>query len=92
MRLLQDGLGGGFPRPVPTAGVHPYHERLLLLGAAAHAVLQRGAELQRVEGHHAVVVIRRQQQDGRVGRPGVRGLRQIVERRVPVGRTTETRG
>lgn len=83
VRLLQDGFGGGLSRPVPAAGVHPHHERLLLLGAAAHAVLQGGAELQRVQGHHAVVVIRRQEQDGRVGRAGVGGRGKIMERRIP---------
>lgn len=83
VRILQDGLGGGLPGAVPAAGVHPDHQRLALPGAAAHPLLQRRAVLQGVEGHHAVIVVPRQQQDGREGGAGVRGLRQIMERRIP---------
>lgn len=83
MCILQDLLGSGLPRTVPAASVHPDHQRLALLGAAAHAVLQGGAVLQGVEGNHAVVVISCQQQDGRVRRPRVRRLGQIMERRIP---------
>lgn len=83
MRVFQDGLGGGFPCTVPTTGVHPDHQRLTLHRAATHAVLQRGAILQGVERHHAVVVICCQKQDGGVGRAGVRRVRQIMERRIP---------
>lgn len=83
MCLLQDELGSGFPGTVPTPGVHPDHQRLLLLGAAAHPVLQRGAVLEGMEGNHAVIVICCQQQDGWIGATRVRWLRQIVERRIP---------
>lgn len=83
MRVLQDGLGGGFPCTMPTAGVYPYHQRLTLHGAAAHSVLQSSAILQGVERHHAIIVICCQKQDGRVGRPGVWWLREIMERRIP---------
>lgn len=83
MRVLQDGLGGGFSCTVPTASVHPDHQRLALHGAAAHAVLQGSAILEGVEGHHSVVVICCQEQDGGVGRARVRRGGQIMERRVP---------
>lgn len=43
-------------------GVHEDEERIGLLGAAAHDVLQRGDVLERVEGHHPVVVVPRQQE------------------------------
>ena len=83
MRVLQDGLGGGFPRTVPTAGVYPDHQRLTLPRAAAHTVLQGSAVLQGVQRHHAIIVICCQKEDGRVRRARVRWRRQIVERRVP---------
>lgn len=78
MRVFQDGLGGGFPSAVPTAGVHPHHQRLTLRGTAPHPVLQGSTVLQGVEGHHAVIVICRQEKDGRVWRARVRWGRQIV--------------
>lgn len=74
------------------ACVHSDHQRLALLGAAADAALQRGAVLQGVERHHAVVVVSRQKQNGRVGRAGVRWRRQIVEGGVPERRWEETDG
>lgn len=83
VRVFQDGLGGRFPRPVPAARVHPDHQRLPLCRAAPHPVLQGSAVLEGVEGHHAVVVVRRQKQDGGVGRPRVGRGRQIVEGGVP---------
>lgn len=86
--VLQDGLGGGFPGAVAAARVHPDHQGLPLAGAAAHAVLQRRAVLEGVERHHAVVVVRCQQQDGRVRGARVRWLRQVVERGVPGERDT----
>lgn len=90
MCVLQDGLGGGFACTVPTACVHPDHEGLTLQGAAAHSVLQSSAVLQRVQGHHAVVVICRQEQDGRIGRARVRFLRQIMKRRIPGEKVRDT--
>lgn len=83
MGVLQDGLGGGFPGAVPAAGVHPDHQRLALRRTAPHPVLQGGAVLERVEGHHAVVVIGRQKQDGGVWRPRVGRGRQIMEWGIP---------
>lgn len=70
--VLQDGLGGGFPCTVPTAGVYPNHQRLMLHRAAAHSVLQGSTVLQSVERHHTIIVICCQKQDGRVGRARVR--------------------
>lgn len=81
--VFQDGLGGGFPCTVPTAGVHPDHQRLTLRGAAAHSVLQGSTIFEGVERHHAIIVICCQKQDGGVGRTRVRWRRQIMERRVP---------
>ena len=86
MRVLQDGLGSGFPCTVPTAGVHPDHQRLALLRAAANRKLQGGAVLQGVQRHHTVVMIRRQKQHGWVWRARIRRLRQVVERRIPEGK------
>lgn len=83
MCLLQDGLARGLPCPVTTAGVDPDQQRLHLLWVGAHGVLQGGDELQSVEGDHAVVVVRRQQQDGWVRRTRVGRLWEVVERRVP---------
>lgn len=85
MRVLQDGLGGGFPCSMSTAGVHTYHQRLLLLRAAAHTELQGGAELERVQRNHAVIMIRRQEENRWVRGSRVRRLRQVVERRIPAG-------
>lgn len=81
--VFQDDLGGGLACAVPTARVHSDHQRLELRGAAADTVLQRRAVLQGVEGHHAIVVIGCQQQNGRVAGAGVRRQRQIMERRIP---------
>lgn len=83
MRVFQDGLGGGLPGTVSTAGVHPDHQRLTLRRTGAHPVLQGGAVLEGVEGHHAVVMIRRQEQDGGVRRARVGRGWQVVERGVP---------
>lgn len=83
VRVLQDGLCGGFPCTVPTTGVHPDHQGLTLHRAVAHPILQGGTVLQSVEGNHAIIVICCQKQDGRVGRTRVRSLRQIMERRIP---------
>lgn len=85
MRVLQDGLAGGFPCTVPTAGVHPDQQRLPLHGAAAYSVLQRRTVLEGVERHHAVIVICSQKQDGWVGGAGVRWLRHIMQRGIPAG-------
>lgn len=83
VRVFQDGLGGGFPSAVPTAGVHPHHQRLTLCGTAPHPVLQGSTVLQGVEGHHTVIVISRQKQDSRVWRARVGRGRQIVEWGIP---------
>lgn len=83
MRVFQDGLGGGFSCTVPTASVHPDHQRLALHSAAAHAVLQGSTILEGVERHHAVIVVCGQKQDGGVGRARVRWGRQVMERRIP---------
>lgn len=86
--VLLNGLGGGLAGAVPAAGVHAHQEGLELTGAVAHPVLQRSGVLKRVQRHHAVVVVRRQQQHGRVWRPIPRGRREVVERGVP-GRREE---
>lgn len=83
MGVLQNGLGRGFARSVSALRVHSDQERLLLVRTAAHSVLQGGAVFERVEGNNAVVVVRRQQQDGGERGTGVRGLRQVMERRIP---------
>lgn len=83
VRVFQDGLGGGFPSAVPAAGVHPDHQRLTLCGTAPHPVLQGSAVLEGVEGHHAVIVICRQKQDGGVRRARVGRGRQTMEWGVP---------
>lgn len=83
--VLQDDLGGGLACAVPTARVHSDHQRLELRGAAAYPVLQRRAVLQGVEGHHAIVVIGCQQQNGRVGGARVGRQGQIMEGRIPEG-------
>lgn len=82
VRVLQDGFGRGFPCTVPTTGVHPDHQGLALLGAAADAVLQDGAVLEGVQRHHAIIVICCQEQDGGVGGARVRRLGQVMERRI----------
>lgn len=83
VRVLQDGLGRGLPGAVSAAGVHADHQGLPLLRAATHTMLQGGTELQRVQGNHAVVVIRRQQQNRRVRWARIRRLWKVVERRIP---------
>ena len=88
--VLQDHLGGGLACAVAAARVHSDHQRLPLHGAAAYAPLQRRAVLQRVERHHAVIVIGCQQQNGRVGGARVGLRRQIVEGRIPEWRWEET--
>lgn len=64
-------------------GVHQDEERVGLLGAAAHDVLQGGDVLERVQGHHAVVVVARQQEHGRILDAVVLWDADVVERRVP---------
>ncbi len=90
MRFLKDGLGGGFPGTVSAAGVHPDHQRLTLLRAAAHSVLQGSTVLQSVQRHHTVIMICCQKQDGREGRARVRWRRQIMVRRIPGERVKKT--
>lgn len=90
VRVLQDGLGGGFTCSVSAAGVDAHHQRLTLHGTAAHAVLQGGAVFQGVEGNHAVVVVCGQEQDGGVGGAGVWRRRQVVKRWIP-GEESETK-
>lgn len=58
-------LADGFPSPVSGLGVYAREQRARLRGAA-HGVLQRRDELERVQRHHAVVVVRRQHQRRRV--------------------------
>lgn len=83
MRVFQNGLGGGLPSAVPAAGVHPDHQRLALCGTAPHPVLQGSAVFEGVEGHHAVIVVCCQKQDGGVRRARVGRRGQIMEWRVP---------
>lgn len=54
-----NNFGGRLPPAVARLGVHPRQQRAALRGAARR-VLQRCDELQRVQRHHAVVVVRRQ--------------------------------
>lgn len=76
-------LGGGFPGPVAGLGVHVDEQGVALLPAAAHDVLKRGNELERVQRDHAVVVVSREEEHGRV--LDVIRLRKlhVVQRRVP---------
>lgn len=64
-------------------GVHQDEERVGLLGAAAHDVLQGGDVLERVQGHHAVVVVARQQEYGGILDAVVLWDVDVVERGVP---------
>lgn len=52
-------LGGGLAAAVARLGVDASEQRAALRGVARR-VLQRGYELERVQRHHAVVVVRRQ--------------------------------
>ena len=63
-------------------GVHEDEERVRLLGAAADDVLQRGDVLERVERHHPVVVVPRQQEHGRVLDPVAFWDADVMERGV----------
>ncbi len=90
VRVLQDGLCGGFPCTMPTTGVHPDHQRLTLHWTAAYSMLQGSTILQGVERHHTIIVICCQKQDGRVGRARVRWLWQIMERRIPGEKVRKT--
>lgn len=64
-------------------GVHQDEERVGLLGAAAHDVLQGGDVLERVQRHHAVVVVARQQEHGGILDTVVLRDADVVERGVP---------
>lgn len=79
---LLDDLAGGLAGAVARLGVHQDEERVALLGAAAHDVLQRGDVLERVQRHHAVVVVARQQQHRRVLHAVALWDADVVERRV----------
>lgn len=59
-------LGSGFPAAVSRLGVDAREQRAALGRRGPGRVLQRRDELQRVQRHHAVVVVRRQHQRGRV--------------------------
>lgn len=82
---LLDDLAGGLAGAVARLGVHQDEERVGLLGAAAHDVLQGGDVLERVQGHHAVVVVTRQQEHGGILDAIVLRDADVVERGVPAG-------
>lgn len=84
VRHLLDDLAGGLAGAVARLGVHQDEERVGLLGAAAHDVLQGGDVLERVQGHHAVVVVARQQEHGGILDAVVLRDADVVERGVPV--------
>lgn len=63
---LLDDFAGGFAGSVSRLGVHEDEQGICLLGVAADSVLQGGDVFQRVERHHPVVVVPRQQQHRRV--------------------------
>lgn len=77
-------------------GVHEDEERVGLLGAGAHDVLQGGDVLERVQGHHAVVVVARQQEHGGILDPVALRDADVVERGVPgavgAGRQARVKG
>lgn len=82
VRHLLDDLAGGLAGAVARLSVHEDEQRVRLLGVAAHDVLQGGDVLERVEGHHAVVVVPRQQEHRRVLDPVAFWDADVVERRV----------
>lgn len=63
--------------------VHEDEERVGLLGAGPHDVLQGGDVLERVQGHHAVVVVARQQEHGGILDAVALRDADVVERGVP---------
>lgn len=65
--------------------VHEDEQRVRLLGAAAHDVLQRGDVFEGVEGHHPVVVVPGQQEHGGILDPVTLRDADVVERGVPGG-------
>lgn len=89
---LLDDLAGGLAGAVARLGVHQDEERVGLLGAAAHNVLQGGDVLERVQGHNAVVVVASQQQHGGILDAVVVWDADVVERGVPVGVSRGTSG
>lgn len=82
VRHLLDHLAGGFAGTVAGLCVHEDEQRVRLLGAAAHDVLQGGDVFERVERHHPVVVVTGQQEDGRVLDPVALWDSDVMERRV----------
>ena len=84
VRHLLDDLAGGFAGAVSRLCVHEDEEGVGLLGAAAHDVLQGGDVLQRVEGHHAVVVVTGEQEHCRVLDPVAFWDADVMERGVSV--------
>lgn len=65
--------------------VHEDEQRVRLLGAAAHDILQCGDVFEGVEGHHPVVVVPGQQEHGGILDPVTLRDVDVVERGVPGG-------
>lgn len=80
-----DDLAGGLAGAVTRLRVHKDEQRVCLLGAAAHDVLQRGDVFEGVEGHHPVVVVPGQQEHGGILDPVTLWDADVVERGVPSG-------
>lgn len=68
--------------------IHEDEQRVRLLGTAAHNVLQGSDVFEGVKGHHPIIVVTRQQQDGGVLDPVAFGDADVMERGIP-GREKE---
>lgn len=66
---LLDDLAGGLASAMTWLCVHKDEQRVCLLGAAAHDVLQGGDILEGVERYHPVIVVPCQQEHRRVLNP-----------------------
>lgn len=88
---LLDDFAGGLAGSVARLCVHQDEEGVCLLGVAAYDVLQGGDVLQRVERHHPVVVIPRQQQHRGVLHPVALWDADVVQRGVPERRESRNK-
>lgn len=79
---LLNHLAGGFAGAVARLCVHEDEEGVWLFGGTAHGVLQGCDVLERVEGHHPVIVVPGQQEDSGILDPIPMWDTDVVERRV----------